>query len=429
MLKQFADKVIKDRKKFSETKRRFLKTMHSIQGEMNRDDMSKCYHKRVEVVHEHDIAQFEKRRDKTHKSIYDTERKYFDFLCENNIEIWKPVKGFPNYEASTLGRLKIVSSKKLARGDIGMIMKQHISGGYYTVCVHNNEVHDTSRVHRLVATTFVMNVDPKRNVVIDHIDNNKLNNKVTNLRWVTQSQNMQNHHNNFRVYKNKEIIQCNLKGIPIKEWNNINEVLENNKQMKYGYLLDRIAKYKIAYGFLWKRKHEVDNELHDDEVFKNIGIMGDYDFSKFELSNHGKIRKASTKRFLKNTTFDNGYSYAHLMSMKMQLITITVHRLVAHTFVELNRDLTKAVNHIDKQKSNNYYKNLEWISIQENTIHGIGKKVNQLNIDTEEIIATYNCISDAYRALGKKKCNSHISRCCAGKEETVLGYKWQYVKE
>jgi hypothetical protein len=46
------------------------------------------------------------------------------------------------------------------------------------------------RVHRLVALAYIPNLENKREV--DHIDQNKTNNHVSNLRWATRSENMQN---------------------------------------------------------------------------------------------------------------------------------------------------------------------------------------------------------------------------------------------
>lgn len=56
--------------------------------------------------------------------------------------------------------------------------------------------------------TFLPN--PKNLPVVDHINNNKLNNKVNNLRWVTQKKNCQAYCDNFRTYR--KILQFNLNG-------------------------------------------------------------------------------------------------------------------------------------------------------------------------------------------------------------------------
>lgn len=47
------------------------------------------------------------------------------------------------------------------------------------------------RVHRLVAETFLENDDPKNKTIVMHLDNNKTNNCVSNLKWGTVSENTQ----------------------------------------------------------------------------------------------------------------------------------------------------------------------------------------------------------------------------------------------
>lgn len=64
------------------------------------------------------------------------------------------------------------------------------SHGYKKVCLRINNVNHDWLVHRLVASLFIPN--PKNKPEIDHIDGNKANNAVSNLRWVST---MENYHN------------------------------------------------------------------------------------------------------------------------------------------------------------------------------------------------------------------------------------------
>jgi hypothetical protein len=67
--------------------------------------------------------------------------------------------------------------------------------GYRRVVI--NRIH--YKVHRLVAETFIENADNKPQV--DHIDRNKSNNNISNLRWVTNRENSVNRHNNLPIGK------------------------------------------------------------------------------------------------------------------------------------------------------------------------------------------------------------------------------------
>ena len=69
------------------------------------------------------------------------------------------------------------------------IMSEYEAGnGYYTLTLNRKLV----LKHRLIGLQFIHNDDPETKIQIDHIDRNKLNNRIENLRWVTQKENLQN---------------------------------------------------------------------------------------------------------------------------------------------------------------------------------------------------------------------------------------------
>jgi len=95
-------------------------------------------------------------------------------------EQWRTIEGHEEYLVSNLGRVKNISSK-------GRFKKLTNDGEYLHVRLSKHGVAKTIRVHRLVAKAFIPNPDEK--FCVDHIDRNKLNNVVSNLRWVTHSEN------------------------------------------------------------------------------------------------------------------------------------------------------------------------------------------------------------------------------------------------
>ena len=95
-------------------------------------------------------------------------------------EVWRRV---PNYE------MYLVSNKgRMMRN--GKIMKPSLRAGYPYINLSVKGVAKNADVHRLVAKAFIANPDNKP--WVDHIDNNKENNCVENLRWATQAENSHN---------------------------------------------------------------------------------------------------------------------------------------------------------------------------------------------------------------------------------------------
>lgn len=97
-------------------------------------------------------------------------------------EIWKRINGYEEYEISNLGRVK-----SFKRDRKGKIMKPKFSGEYLAVTLCADGQQERKTIHRLVAEHFIPN--PSGLPWVNHKDGNKLNNKITNLEWVTPSEN------------------------------------------------------------------------------------------------------------------------------------------------------------------------------------------------------------------------------------------------
>lgn len=104
----------------------------------------------------------------------------------NIIEKWKPVEGYENYEVSNLGRIK---SLNYHRTGIEKILKPgKTKKGYLFVSLYKDGKPKYLKVHRLVAIAFLPN--PLGLSEINHLDEDKINNCVSNLEWTSRWDNM-----------------------------------------------------------------------------------------------------------------------------------------------------------------------------------------------------------------------------------------------
>lgn len=130
-------------------------------------------------------------------------------------EIWKPIKGYEGlYEVSNKGRVKTLDKffdwvddiKIFHKGRI--IKKCNDSDGYEIIGLTKNKIRKTAKVHRLVAQAFISN--SKKKPHINHVDNNRKNNNVSNLEWVTPSENSA-HMKNQKRARNQHFGKINTK--------------------------------------------------------------------------------------------------------------------------------------------------------------------------------------------------------------------------
>lgn len=109
------------------------------------------------------------------------------------VEEWRDCVGFEGfYQVSNLGRIRsldrVLSDGRKRKGQM---MRTRIGAkGYVKVGLRDGVQQHTFNVHRLVAISFIDGYAEDK--VVDHIDGDKTNNNVSNLRWVSQTINLTN---------------------------------------------------------------------------------------------------------------------------------------------------------------------------------------------------------------------------------------------
>lgn len=170
-------------------------------------------------------------------------------------ETWKDIEEYEGlYQVSNMGRVKSVRRN--------IILRPSIRNGYKRVTLYTNNIPKRYSIHRLVAMAFIPNPDNLPQV--NHKDENRTNNCISNLEWCTQEYNINYGTGNKRraqkqlnnKNKSKVVLQYSLDGTFIKEWKSTMDV-----QRKLGFGQSHIVqvckgKRRIAYGYIWKYKNE-----------------------------------------------------------------------------------------------------------------------------------------------------------------------------
>ena len=150
----------------------------------------------------------------------------------------------------------------------------------------------------------------------------------------------------------------------------------------------------------------------EEEIFKPITYR-DIKRGRYEVSNYGRIYDKGKNKFKKTRLDSKGYVWCDFQLMNGKKRTMTVHRIVAWEFVEgYDEEKGKTVvNHKDNNKSNNYYKNLEWVTISENNSHNYwhgngkvpnikGEESNLSKYTEEEIRKWCSVLEKGYSPMG-----------------------------
>lgn len=344
-------------------------------------------------------------------------------------EKWSNMKplSYSEYDISTLGNIRNVKT--------GYVFSNAKSASGYTLAYLKCDNGDRKMfcIHTLVARMFIPNPDGKKTV--DHIDKNRSNNKVENLRWATMLEQSNNRTQRVDKGSNRAVFQINSQGDVVKKWNSIKDIaLKFDKPGKHisGHIK---LQYPIdGYYFRYCDQYDIPGE-----IWKPVPYP---EYEPMEASDYGRVRKLRTGRTTKGHNA-NGYRNVSVLLMKAKLdsenntkkkISILIHRLVAAAFLGRNDD--KVVNHKDGKKNNNYIENLEYLTHKENMQHAVDTGLHEykktsvwnrkpvIQYDTKgNFLNEYSSKAEAQRKTGVAA--QAITDACNGKYPTGGGFQWK----
>lgn len=340
-------------------------------------------------------------------------------------EVWKDITNYDNYEVSTLGRVR---NKKTGR-----VLKIAKKDGYYSVGLSCGKRKSHS-VHQLVAHAFLPN--PENKPQVNHLDKNGLNNKVSNLEWVTNKENSIHRSNGVKQTTNQNLTIWRIdvnSGEKLEKYNSIGEaskwVMEQGLATNFHSVSSSIScsirgVYKSTTGFKWVK---IEQEDLDDEIWKEIIIEND-DTSGYYISSLGRFKNKKGVIMENYKPHHSGYIY-----LRVNIKKYALHRLVAMMFLP-NVENKPFVNHIDGNKINNKLENLEWVTCAENNFHahkaGLTKvytrKIIQYDLEMNKL-NNFNSIVEAAKKLNI--CSTSIKAVLYKKQNTAGGFIWKYLEE
>lgn len=277
----------------------------------------------------------------------------------------KYIKNYENYVIYDNGDVVNEQANRFLRGRIKL-------NGYKVYTLSKNNIKQDFYAHRLVAEYFIPN--PDNLPVVNHKDGNKLNNDVSNLEWVSYSQNTEHAHQNNLIKKER----------------------------------------KAAY---------YEKDL-DNEIWKGV-----LDFPNYQISSLGRIRNINSNRILR-PSLTCGY-YKVRLSNKGIAKDYLVHHLVFKHFSKEKYNADLVIDHIDGNKLNNNFNNLRLLSRKENALMAYYKTNTNPAIKTVlqfdkdmNFIQEFQSVREAARCLNLD--SSTISKVCRGVNKTHGGYIFKY---
>lgn len=268
-----------------------------------------------------------------------------------------------NYLIDEQGNIFNIKTNKFLKGSI-----KH---GYRSVKLTVNGVKKDYLVHRLVAETFLMNSDNLPQV--NHKDGNKLNNDISNLEWISASDNIAH------------------------SW----QVLKRKKRQTL---------------------QPLDENVEDNEDWVQ------YLNTNYYVCKDGRCANIKTKKYLNSVETSSGY-LQYSLYINQQTINILVHILVFKAFYpERAIQVNEQINHKDGNKKNNHLNNLEKISNSENMYHSYYiLKQNTVSVEQHDLegklLKVFPSITKAAMSVGGNA--GGISQAINGKIKTYKGFIWR----
>ena len=278
---------------------------------------------------------------------------------EDDDIIWIIIMDYKNYSVSNTGEIK--------NNNTNRILKYYIRNGYKSVTLAKNNIKKTVNIHNIVAEHFIGK--PSIKCVVNHKNENKLDNHISNLEYISYRENTM-----------------------------------------YSMTSNRTK----------------NNDIYDLNNF--IKIPG---YTRYMISKNGEIYSSNINRLCRQTILPNGYCRIKLVSDDKGIYKDQyIHVLVAMSYLDYIPSKNTVINHIDGIKGNNCLDNLEIVTPRENMIHSIKLNNDKIfrrsvyYINSEGLTIQYKSAKEASINTGID--NSSILKSCKSNYRLAGKIKWYF---
>ena len=191
-------------------------------------------------------------------------------------EIWRPVVGYEGlYEVSSYGRVRSLDRYVKGKGESYWLRKGRVlspikdTNGYLLINLCCNGKPKTINVHRLVAQAFIPN--PDNLLEVNHIDEDKINNRADNLEWCSRKYNINYGSRNIRrrdtLIKNGSWTGLSRDEYKKNYYQKNRDRICDSKRTYYQENKDRICEWKKEYRRK-KKEENIQNNVKslDDQI-------------------------------------------------------------------------------------------------------------------------------------------------------------------
>jgi hypothetical protein len=252
---------------------------------------------------------------------------------ENNIEIWKKIEEYDNYEVSNMGNVRNIKTYRL--------LKKSIINNYCIVGLSKKNIEKKIFVHNLVAGAFLEKNNEVNNLIVHHINLITYDNNLNNLIYISQSDNMKH---NYKINSKNR----NLKNFDLSLF--IDIPLNKN--------------YMISKG----------GDIYSKYLKKFLSFRKDRDYHSVKLYNNGKYKSYFIHRLVANAflNFDINSKLCinHIDGNKKNnklenLEILSISQNVLHSYNNLNRKIYKRpIYCIDTENNKIFFNSITEASIK-----------------------------------------------------------------